>query len=152
MLRDDIKAALIGAMKARDERTVSTLRMVQTEIKNKDIEARVSGAPADDDVMVTDLLGKMVKKRRDSIELYEKGGRIDLADAERAEIAVIERFLPKMMTQDEARAVIAALVAEVGGTSVKDMGKVMGALKAKFAGTMDFSKANGVVKELLTAG
>jgi len=151
MLRDDIKAALIGAMKARDERTVSTLRMVQAEIKNKDIEARVSGAPADDDVMVTDLLGKMVKKRRDSIELYEKGGRIDLADAERAEIEVIERFLPKMMTPDEARAVIAALVAEVGATSVKDMGKVMGALKARYTGQIDMGSANALVKAALEA-
>jgi uncharacterized protein len=149
MVRDDIKAALITAMKAKEERTVSTLRMAQSEIKNKDIEARVGGAPADDDAMVVDVLMKMVKKRRDSIEMYEKGSREDLAEIERAEIAILERFLPKLMSTDEATAAIQGLVAELGATSVKDMGKVMAALKARYTGQIDMGAANALVKAAL---
>lgn len=150
MIRDDIKAALITAMKARDERVVSTLRMVQSEIKNKDIELRTGAAPADDDAMVTDLMVKMVKKRRDSIEMYDKGGRADLAAIEQAEIAIIERFLPAMMDEPAARAAITALVAETGAASAKDMGKVMAALKTRFAGQIDMGLANRLVKEALS--
>jgi uncharacterized protein len=149
MIRDALKAATITAMKAKDERAVSTLRMVQAEIKNKDIELRTGSAPADDNAMITDLLVKMVKKRRDSIEMYEKGGRADLAAIEAAEIAVIEGFLPKMMDEAEATAAIAALVRETGATSAKDMGKVMAALKSAYAGQIDMGLANRLVKAAL---
>lgn len=149
MIRDALKTALITAMKARDERTVSTLRMVQAEIKNKDIELRTGPAPQNDDALVTDVLVKMVKKRRDSIEMYEKGGRPELAAIEQAEIAVIEGFLPKTMDEADAAKAIAGLVAEVGATSPKDMGKVMAALKAQYAGQIDMGLANRLVKAAL---
>ncbi|HLU92332.1 MAG TPA: GatB/YqeY domain-containing protein [Pedomonas sp.] len=149
MIRDAIKQALVEAMKAKDTQTVSTLRMAQAAIKNRDIELRTSEAPANDDAMVIDVLTKMVKQRRESIEMYEKGGRAELAEVERQELAVLERFLPAMMSDEEAQKAIAALVAELGASSPKDMGRVMGALKERYAGQIDMGKAGPMVKASL---
>ena len=149
MIRDAIKQALVEAMKAKDTQTVSTLRMAQAAIKNRDIELRTGEAPANDDALVIDVLTKMVKQRRESIDMYEKGGRTELADAERAEVAVLERFLPATMSDDEAQKAISALVAELGASSPKDMGKVMGALKERYAGQIDMGKAGPMVKAAL---
>lgn len=151
MIRDDIKAALVTAMKSGDKARTATLRLIQSALKNRDIELRAGAAPADDDVTVTEVLQKMVKQRRESVALYEQGGRQELADAETAEIAVIEAFLPSQMSEEEAKAAIDAIVAETGASSVKDMGKVMAALKEKHAGEMDMSRASGLVKARLSA-
>lgn len=149
MLRDAITNAMKEAMKARDERRVSTLRMVNAAIKNADIEARGQGkGPLADDALLG-LMQKMIKQRQESVELYEKGGRAELANAEREEIAIISAYLPKQMSDDDVKAAIAAAIAETGASGVKDMGKVIGALKAKFAGQMDFSKASALVKAAL---
>jgi len=150
MIRDDIKSALIQAMKARDEAKTAAIRMIQAAIKNRDIELRTAATQPDDDVMITEVLQKMVKQRRESIEMFDKGGRPELADAERAEMAVIESFMPQQMSEDEAKAAIAALVSELGAASVKDMGRVMAALKERFAGQMDMGKASGLVKAALS--
>lgn len=150
MIRDDIKTAQTDAMKARDPARVGAIRLIQSALKNRDIEARTGGAPADDDVMVMEVLGKMAKQRRESIEMFEKGGRMELADAERAELAVIEGFLPKQMNDEEAKAAIAALVTEAGATSVKDMGAVMALVKGRLQGQMDMGKASGFVKAALS--
>ncbi len=149
MLRDAITNAMKEAMKARQERRVSTLRMVNAAIKNADIEARGQGkGPLADDALLG-LLQKMIKQRQESVELYEKGGRAELASAEREEIAIISAYLPKQMSDDDVKAAIAAAIAETGAAGVKDMGKVIGALKAKFAGQMDFAKASALVKAAL---
>jgi hypothetical protein len=150
MLRDTIKAATTEAMKARDSARLGALRLISAALKNKDIELRTGTAPADDDALVADVLMKMAKQRRESIEMYDKGGRAELADAERAELAVIESFLPKQMDEAEALAAIKGVVAEVGATSVKDMGRVMAAVKERFAGKLDMSKASGLVKAALS--
>ena len=150
MIRDDIKAALVTAMKSGDKATVGTLRMVQSAIKNRDIELRTSDKAPDDDAMVTEVLQKMIKQRRESVEMYRQGGRAELADAESAEIAVIERFLPKQMDEGAVAAAVAEAVASTGAKTVKDMGGVMAALKAKYAGQMDFAKASAAVKKALT--
>ena len=149
MLRDAIKAATLEAMKARDPARTGALRLISAALKNKDIELRTRTAPADDDVVVADVLVKMAKQRRESIEMFVAGNRAELADAERAELAVIESFLPTQMDEAEATAAIKALVAELGATSVKDMGRVMAAMKLRFAGKLDMSKANGMVKAAL---
>lgn len=149
MIRDDIQTAQIAAMKARDAATTAAIRLIQAAIKNRDIEARTGTAPADDDVLVTEVLQKMVKQRRESIALYEQGGRQELADREAAEVAVIERFLPQQMSEDETRAAIEAIKAELGASSVKDMGRVMAALKDRHAKTLDMSKASALVKAAL---
>jgi uncharacterized protein YqeY len=151
MIRDDIKAALVTAMKGGDKPRTATLRLIQSSLKNRDIELRGASAPADDDVTVTEVLQKMIKQRRESVALYAQGGRQELADAESAEIAVIEGFLPRQMGEDEAKAAIDSIVAETGASSVKDMGRVMAALKEKHAGRMDMSKASGLVKARLSA-
>lgn len=150
MLRDDINNAVKEAMKARDERKLSTLRMVNSTIKNADIEARGQGKPPLLDGELLGILQKMIKQRQESVELYEKGGREELAAQERAEILVISGYLPKQMSDDEVKATVAAIIAETGAAGIKDMGKVIGALKAKYAGQMDFGKASGVVKAALT--
>lgn len=150
MLRDDINNAVKEAMKARDERRLSTLRMVNSTIKNADIEARGQGKPPLSDGDLLGLLQKMIKQRQESVELYEKGGREELAAQERAEIAVISTYLPKQMSDDDVKAAVAAIIADTGASGIKDMGKVIGALKAKYAGQMDFGKASGVVKAALT--
>jgi len=151
MIRDDIKAATIAAMKSGEKDTTATLRMVSAAIKNRDIEARTGGAPADDDALVTEVLQKMIKQRRESAEAYRKGGREDRAAAEEAEIAVIERFLPKQMSDEEARAAIATIIADTGASSVKDMGRVMAEVKARHAGALEPSRASAMVKAALSA-
>jgi len=149
MIRDDIKAALVNAMKSGDKQGTAAIRLIQAAIKNRDIELRTASQTPDDDVIVTEVLQKMIKQRRESIELYDKGGRPELADAERGEVAVIERFLPQQMSEEEARTAIQAIVAELGASSVKDMGRVMAALKERHAGQIDMSKASGLVKDAL---
>jgi hypothetical protein len=152
MIRDDIKAALVSAMKSGDKAATATLRLVQSALKNRDIELRgASGPPIEDDVLVAEVLQKMIKQRRESVALYEQGGRQELADSESAEIAVIEGFLPQQMSEEEAKAAIDAIVVETGAASVKDMGRVMAALKERHAGRMDMSKASGLVKARLSA-
>ncbi|WP_425905929.1 GatB/YqeY domain-containing protein [Nitrobacter sp. TKz-YC02] len=150
MLRDDINNAVKEAMKAKDERKLSTLRMVNSTIKNADIEARGQGKPPLADGDLLGVLQKMIKQRQESVELYEKGNREELAAQERTEIAVISAYLPKQMSDDDVKAAVAAVIAETGASGIKDMGKVIGALKAKYAGQMDFGKASGVVKAALT--
>jgi len=150
MIRDDIKAALITAMKAGEKADTATLRLVQSAIKNRDIEARTGKSPDDDDTLVVEVLQKMVKQRRESIEMFVKGGRHELADAEAAEIAVIERFLPQQMSEAETTAAIEAIKAELGASGMKDMGRVMAELKARHAQTLDMSKASGLVKAALS--
>jgi len=151
MLRDDINNALKGAMKAQDARRVSTLRMVNAAFKNADIEARGSGkGPLSDDELRAQLQ-KLIKQRQESAELYDKGGRPELAGQERDEIAVITAFLPKQMSDDEIKAAVAAVVTETGAASLKDMGRVMAALKERYAGKMDFSKVSAKVKDLLSS-
>ena len=149
MIRETISESLVTAMKARDSEQVATLRLVQAAIKNRDIEARTGGAPASDDVMVSEVLAKMAKQRRESIEMFEAGGRPELAAREQAELAVIEGFLPQQMGEAEAQAAVAALVAEAGATSVKDMGRVMALVKERLAGRIDMSRASGMVKAAL---
>ncbi len=149
MLRDQISATQKDAMKARDSARLSTLRMVTAALTNMDIEARTAGKEAPGDDAVLGLLQKLVKQRQEAAELYDKGARPELAEKERAEIAVIRQFLPAPMSDDEVRAAIAAAIAETGAASVKDMGRVMAALRAAHAGRMDFGKASGVVKGML---
>ena len=151
MIRDDLKAAMITAMKSGDKARTAAIRLIQSAVKNRDIELRTGAAPADDDVMVVEVLQKMIKQRRESIAMYESGGRQELADQEKSEVAVIEGFLPRQMSEDEANAAIDAIVAELGATSVKDMGRVMAVLKERHAGSLDMSKASGLVKARLSA-
>jgi uncharacterized protein len=150
VLRDDINTALKAAMKAHDERRVSTLRLVNSALKNADIEARGQGKGPLTDEELLGLLQKLIKQRQESVELYEKGGRPELAQNEREEIAIISAYLPKQMSEAEAQAAIAAVIKDVGAASMKDMGKVMTALKERHAGELDFSKASGLVKGLLS--
>jgi uncharacterized protein YqeY len=150
MIRDDIKAATIAAMKGGDKETTATLRLVSAAIKNRDIEARTGSAPADDDQLVTEVLQKMIKQRRESADVYRKGGREDRAAAEESEIAVIERFLPRQMSDEEARAAIAAIVADTGASSIKDMGRVMAEVKARHAGELEPARASALVKAALS--
>jgi len=149
MIRDDIKTALVAAMKARDATTTAAIRLIQSAIKNRDIELRTASVQPDDDLLITEVLQKMIKQRRESIEMYEKGNRPELAAAEAAEVAVIERFLPRQMDEAEASAAIDAIATEIGASSVKDMGRVMAALKERHAGQMDMAKASGLVKARL---
>jgi uncharacterized protein YqeY len=150
VLRDDINNALKEAMKAKNERAVSTLRMVNSTIKNADIEARGTGKGPLGDGELLALFQKMIKQRQESVELYEKGGRPELAAAEREEIAIISGYLPKQMSDAEMKAAIEAAIKETGAAGMKDMGKVIGSLRGKYAGQMDFGKASGVVKGLLS--
>ena len=150
MIRDDIKAAQVAAMKAGDKARLGTIRLMLAKIKDKDIELRTGTAPADDDVLVTDVLQKMVKQRRESITMYEQGGRQELADVEAAEVVVIEEFLPAQLSDDEATAAIKAIVTEPGAESLKDMGKVMAAVKDRLGSQLDMSKASGWVKAALS--
>ena len=149
MIRDDIKAAQITAMKAGDKEARGAISLIQSAIKNRDIEERTKSVQMDDDALVIEVLQKMVKQRRESIEMFEKGGRQELADAEKAEVAVIERFLPAQMSDEETTAAIEAIKAELGASGMKDMGKVMAELKARHATTLDMSKASGLVKAAL---
>lgn len=148
-LRDDINNAVKDAMRAKDERKLSTLRMVNATLKNADIEARGQGKPPLADAEVLAVLQKMIKQRQESVELYEKGGRNELAAQEREEIRIIGGYLPTQMGEDDVKAAIAAAITETGAAGVKDMGKVIAALKAKHAGQMDFGKASALVKAQL---
>jgi uncharacterized protein YqeY len=150
MIRDDIKAALVAAMKGGDKAATGTIRLIQSAIKNRDIELRTASAPADDDQLVTDVLQKMIKQRRESVELYRKGGREELAATEEAEIAVIERFLPAQMSDDEAKAAVQAIVAEMGASSMKDMGRVMAAVKERHPTNIEPARASALVKAALS--
>jgi uncharacterized protein YqeY len=149
VLRDDINNALKEAMKAKNERAVSTLRMVNSTLKNADIEARGQSKPPLTDADLLGLLQKMIKQRQESVELYQKGGRADLVKQEQEEIAIITGYLPKQMSEAEMAAAIEAAIKETGAAGMKDMGKVIGALRSKYAGQMDFGKASALVKAKL---
>jgi uncharacterized protein len=150
LIRDDINNALKEAMKAKDERRVSTLRLVNSTLKNADIEARGQGKEPLGDDGVLGVLQKMIKQRNESADLYDKGDRPELAQQEREEIAIISAYLPKQMSEDEVKAAIAAEIAASGAAGVKDMGKVIGALRGKYAGKMDFGKVSPLVKAALS--
>jgi uncharacterized protein len=149
MIRDDIKAATIAAMKGGDKDATGTLRLIQAAIKNRDIELRTSDKAPDDDVLVTEVLQKMVKQRRESAEVYRKGNREDRAAVEEAEIAVIERFLPAQLSDDEAAAQIRAIIAETGASSMKDMGRVMALVKERLGTSIEPARASALVKSTL---
>lgn len=151
MLRETFQEKLKQAMHARDELTISTLRLIIAAMKDRDIAARSKGnreGITDDEIL--SMMQSMIKQRQESIKMYEVGKRFDLVDREQAEIKVIETFLPKQMGDDEVKAAISAVVTALGATGIKDMGKVMAEMKAKYAGQMDFSKASGLVKERLS--
>ena len=150
MIRDQIKAALTGAMKAGDKPRTGALRLIQAALKNRDIELRGASSPPDDEAVVSEVLQKMIKQRRESIDMYKKGGRDELADAEAAEIAVIEDFLPRQMSDEEIGAAVDALVAETQAASVKDMGRVMALVRERHAGRLDMGKASAAVKARLS--
>jgi uncharacterized protein len=149
MIRENIQAAQITAMKAKDSETLGTVRLMLAAIKNRDIEARTGKAPADDDMLVVEVLQKMVKQRRESIEMFTTGGRQELADKEAQEVVVIERFLPQQLSEGETMLAIEAIKAEVGATGVKDMGRVMAALKERHGSQLDMTKASALVKASL---
>jgi uncharacterized protein YqeY len=149
MLRDSIKAAQVAAMKAGDKPRLAAVRLILAKLKDRDIELRTAPSPPDDDTLVIEVLQKMGKQRRESIALYEQGGRQELADAEAGELAVIEAFLPAQMSEIETKAAIETIKAELGASSVKDMGKVMAELKARHGSQLDMSKASGLVKAAL---
>ena len=149
MIRDDIKAALVAAMKGGDKDSTSTIRLIQSAIKNLDIELRTASALPDDDQLVTEVLQKMIKQRRESVDLYRKGNRKELAAREEAEIAVIERFLPTQMDDAAANAAIGAIIAELGASSMKDMGRVMALVKERHASSIEPARASALVKSLL---
>ena len=149
MLREEINTALKGAMKARDERRVSTLRLVSAAIKNADIEAQLAGRPELADGDLLGILQKMIKQRQESVALYDAAGRKELADRERAEIDVISAYLPQQMSEPGVKAAIAQAIEQLGAKGIRDMGKVMAALKLGHAGRMDFGKVSGLVKAML---
>lgn len=149
MIRDEIKASTIAAMKAGEKERTATLRQIAAKIKDRDIEERTSGKDIPDDELVTSVLQKMAKQRRESIAMYEEGGREELAEQERSELAVIEEFLPQMMSEEDTRAAVAEIKSEIGADSIKDMGRVMAELKARHGAVLDMSKASAIVKESL---
>jgi uncharacterized protein len=149
VLRDQINDALKEAMKAKNERAVSTLRMINSTLKNADIEARGAAKQPLGDVEVLSLLQKMIKQRQESVELYKQGGRADLVRQEEEEIAIITAYLPKQMSEPEMKAAIEAAVKETGAAGMKDMGKVIGILRGKYAGQMDMARASAMVKAQL---
>ncbi len=149
MIRDDIKQATITSMKAGDKERTAALRLISAKIKDRDIEQRTSSKEVPDDELVNGVLQKMAKQRRESIEMFVDGGRVELADKERAELAVSEEFLPPTMSEEEMRAAIAEAKASTGAESVKDMGKVMAELKARHGASLDMSKAGPMVKQSL---
>ncbi|MGU3537131.1 GatB/YqeY domain-containing protein [Methylobacterium sp. A54F] len=150
-LRERFTAEMKEAMKAGDKGKLATVRMIQAALKDKDIEARGLGKDPASDEDILALLQKMIKQRNESAGVYEQGGRPELAENERAEVAIIQGFLPRQMDEAETKAAIDAAVAETGAAGPKDMGKVIGALKAQYAGRMDFAKASGLVKAALAA-
>ncbi|WP_095011017.1 GatB/YqeY domain-containing protein [Tsuneonella mangrovi] len=150
MLRDDLKQAQIAAMKGGDKERLAAVRLILAKVKDRDIELRTGKAQGDDDAVIIDVLQKMAKQRRESIQMYRDGGRDELADKEAGELAVIEEFLPQQMSEAETKEKIAAIKAELGAESMKDMGRVMGELKARHGTQLDMSKASGWVKEALS--
>jgi uncharacterized protein YqeY len=151
MIRDDIKAATIAAMKAGEKDRTAALRQISAKIKDRDIEERTAAAPVtDDDVLVTSVLQKMAKQRRESIEMYDAGGRAELAAVERAELAVIGEFLPQMMDEAATKAAIEAIKADLGASSMKDMGAVMTELRTRHGAVLDGKLASGLVKAALS--
>lgn len=146
MLRETIKTETIAAMKAGDKARTAALRLIGAKIKDRDIELRTGKAPDNDDDLVIEVLQKMAKQRRESIQMYEEGGRQELADQEKGELAVIEEFLPQMMSEEETRAAIEQVKADVGAENPKDMGKVMAELKRRHGNVLDMGKASGLVK------
>lgn len=151
MIRESIKAAQVVAMKAGDKPRLAAVRLILAKLKDKDIELRTAATVPDDDVLVVDVLQKMVKQRRESISMFEQGGRPELAAAEAAEVAVIEEFLPAMLSEDDTKAAIAAIKDELGASSMKDMGRVVAELKARHGAVLDMGKASGLVKAALSA-
>ncbi|SCB57249.1 hypothetical protein GA0061105_102238 [Rhizobium aethiopicum] len=149
MLRDQLATQLKEAMKAKDSERLSTVRLIQAAIKDRDIANRGTGKEQASDDEILQILAKMVKQRDESAKIYEENSRPELAAKERAEIIVIQDFMPKQLSDSEVRANISAVIAETGSSGVKDMGKVMAALKERYAGQMDFAKASATVKELL---
>ncbi len=149
MIRDTIKSAQITAMKAGEKEKLAAVRLILAKLKDRDIELRTASSVPDDDAVVVEVLQKMVKQRRESIEMFTAGGREELAAKEQAELAVIEGFLPAQLSEDETKAAIEGIKAEVGAASVKDMGKVMAVLKERHGSVIDMSKASGLVKAAL---
>ena len=149
MIRDDLKAAQITAMKAGEKDRLGTIRMILAKVKDRDIELRTASVQPDDDAMLVEVMQKMVKQRRESISMYESGGRPEMAAVEAAEIVVIESFLPQQLSEAETGAAIEAIKSELGATSMKDMGKVIAELKARHATQLDMGKASGLVKAAL---
>ena len=149
MLRDTIKAAQVSAMKAGDKSRLGTVRLILAKLKDKDIELRTAKAVPEDDTLVVDVLQKMAKQRRESITLYEQGGRAELAAIEQAELAVIEEFMPSQMSEADTIAAIAAIKTELGAESIKDMGRLIAELKARHGAQLDMGKASGLVKSAL---
>lgn len=152
MLRERFTAEMKEAMKAGDKGRLGAIRLIQAALKDKDIEARGNGKEPLSDEEILALLQKMVKQRQESITMYEQGGRQELADQEKNEVAVISSYLPQQMDEAETKAAIEAAIAETGAASMKDMGKVVGVLRGKYAGRMDFAKASGLVKDMLPKG
>ena len=150
MLRDDLKAAQISAMKAKDKDRLNAVRLILAKVKDRDIELRTSDKLPDDDAMIVEVLQKMAKQRRESIQMYEDGGRTELAEQEKGELTVIEEFLPQQMSEAETKAAIEAIKAETAASGMKDMGKVMGELKARHGTQLDMGRASGWVKESLS--
>jgi uncharacterized protein len=151
-MRQRFTEAMKEAMKGGDKRRLSTVRMIQAALKDKDIEARGAGKGQASEEEILGLLQKMIKQRQESLAIYEQAGRQELADQEREEVAIIQSFLPRQMDEAETRAAIEAAIAETGAASMKDMGKVIGALRGQYPGRMDFAKASALVKELLPKG
>ncbi|NCP17849.1 MAG: GatB/YqeY domain-containing protein [Erythrobacter sp.] len=149
MIRETIQQEVIAAMKGGNKERTAALRLIQAKIKDRDIELRTASTKADDDEVVTDVLLKMAKQRKESIEMYRDGGREELAAQEEAELAVIEEFLPKQMDEAETKAAIEQVKADTGAASIKDMGKVMAELKSRHGATLDMTRTSGWVKESL---
>jgi uncharacterized protein len=149
MIRERLKAALVGAMKGGDKAATQTLRLIQSAIKNRDIELRTASQQPDDDALVTEVMQKMIKQRRESVDLYRQGGREELAAIEEAEIAVIERFLPTQLGDEEASAAIQSIIADTGASSMKDMGRVMAEVKIRLGTSIEPARASALVKAAL---
>ncbi len=150
-LRTQITDAMKDAMRAKDEATLGAVRLIMAELKKRDIDSRPKGITEIPDDEILSMMQGMIKQRRESVDLYQKGNRADLADKESAEIMVIERFLPQQMGEADVKAAIEKVITEIGAASIKDMGKVMAAMKAAYAGQMDFASASNLVKTILSA-
>ena len=150
-LRQELQDALKAAMREKDRRRVSTLRLILAAIKDRDIARRTEGDERDDDTVIREILTKMIRQREESIRAYEEGGRVELADQEREEVEIIRSFLPPQMSEEEVRAAVDAVIAELGAAGLKDIGRCMAALKERYTGRMDFALASRLVKERLSA-